>query len=194
MEPQDHVKASHPGLHFPGGRKQGSACGAEQGPNDVPTSPKAWTYSKDARSKPPNSTAIMRFMRLLQDERPDQLAVATDKMFKKVFAEGDHGALFAADKQTLQSLLGQDLFKEEEWDALLEKAKSQQMKDIMKEEGGQIVKDLTAYGVPYMHFTKDDGQTMNFMGSDRFEIIAFCPHEKQEKGNKRVYETSFTRA
>lgn len=115
----------------------------------------------------------MRFMRLLQDERPDQLAVATDKMFKKVFAEGDHGALFAADKQTLQSLLGQDLFKEEEWDALLEKAKSQQMKDIMKEEGGQIVKDLTAYGVPYMHFTKDDGQTMNFMGSDRFEIIAF---------------------
>jgi 2-hydroxychromene-2-carboxylate isomerase len=137
--------------------------------HNIPLSSSAWTLNK---TPPPNSIPVMRFMRVLEAERPDLLSNVTDKLFARVFAEGDATILSAKPDQLAEVLNGTGLDKDQIV-KLMEKATGPEFKDKPKDEAKGIVEEFKAFGAPHMRFVKPDGSKRDFMGSDHFELIAY---------------------
>lgn len=137
----------------------------------IPVSPSAWTFSMEVQVSPPNSIPLMRLVRLIQSDHPDLLFKVTDKLFRQVFAEGDAGIL-SAKPEALARVLADAGIKQAQIQQLLDKANSADWKNKLKDEAKGFVEKDSAYGVPHMRFTKPDGSAKDFMGSDRFELIA----------------------
>lgn len=143
----------------------------------IPTSSSAWTYSAEARNGPPNSLPLMRIILLLAEERPQLLETCTVRLFHRIFAEGDSTVFIAGkdvekDTDKLLSVLGPDTIHAKILGDLWQRANGKEAKDRIKAEAARFVKDFNAYGVPWMRFEKPEGATRDFMGSDRFELIA----------------------
>lgn len=138
---------------------------------NIPLSPSAWSLSLSAQGSPPNSLPAMRFMRVIEADHPDLLFKVTDRLFRQVFAEGDSSILAAKPDALAKVLSGTGLDKET-IAKLVEKANGPEYKNKPKDEAKETVQKYNAYGVPHMRFEKEGGATQDFMGSDRFELIA----------------------
>lgn len=126
----------------------------------------------EAQASPPNPIPLMRFVRVIEAERPDLLFSATDKLFQQVFAEGDTSILAAKPDALAKVLQGTGL-DGKAIASLLEKANGPEYKSKLKDEAKGLVEKYNAYGVPHSHIEKADGTARDFMGSDRFELIAW---------------------
>ena len=146
-------------------------------PYIVPVSDKAWTFSMEAQQKPPNSLPLLRFLLVVQqEESPSVLEDVTLSIFNAVFAEGDT-ELFSStannDIDRLYSYLSGSKLDKEKIKKYLEKSNTKEFKDYTKNEAKKYVEEWNAYGVPWMNIKRaKDGQVKQFMGSDRFELIA----------------------
>ena len=114
---------------------------------------------------------LMRFVRIVQQEKPDALPSVTDTLFRQVFAQGNT-SLLSADESALKTALQGGPLSDSEISQILSKSKDAAMKDQLKKEGAAVVNDARAFGVPWFVITREDGKKRSFMGSDRFELIA----------------------
>lgn len=128
----------------------------------------------EAQQKPPNSLPLARFLLVIQqEESSSKLEEITIKIFRTIFADGDT-SLFTStasnDIEKLSSITGLSKDKTQQY---LEKSNSKELKELIKSEAKRYVEELNAYGVPWMNIKRaKDGQSRQFMGSDRFELIA----------------------
>lgn len=131
----------------------------------------------EAQQKPPNSLPLTRFLLIVQqNESSSVLEEVSIKIFNAIFAQGDTALFNAAannDIDKIHSVLSASTLNKDKIKAYLEKSNTKEIKELVKTEAKKYVDDWNAYGVPWMNFKRNkDGQSRQFMGSDRFELIA----------------------
>lgn len=116
---------------------------------------------------------------VLQENHPELLEAVTTKVFEAIFAKGDT-ALFSdtasGNIDHLYNVIGQvssSNLSKENISSMLQKSNSKEFKEKPKPAGKRYVEEWGVYGVPWMRVTKGKtGEVKDFMGSDRFELIA----------------------
>lgn len=120
---------------------------------------------------PVNTIACMRFLRVLQDkESPETLEAATDCFYRAIWSQSAQASeAIKAENfgSILSSILAADRIKE-----YVELSQTPAYKDLVKNDAATLV-DQGAFGFPWIIAQRNDGKTMPFFGSDRFELIAY---------------------
>jgi len=122
-------------------------------------------------SFPPNTMASMRFLRTVQDVRPDLLMPVTQAFWSCIFGGGQADATSPADfAKLLGPVKGLDA---DEIATLIKQSTSPENKERVKQEATELAKN-GAFGAPWIVVTRaSDGTSAPFFGSDRFEIIGW---------------------
>ncbi|BGO88564.1 hypothetical protein NBRC10512_002653 [Rhodotorula toruloides] len=123
---------------------------------------------------PLNTIHCMRTLRAIADVAPDKLEKATDLFFGAIWnPPAGTRAEEAIKPSAFPKLLGTNgLFSGDEIENIMELSTSDDIKNKLKTESGQLVEE-GAFGFPWMVAKRSDGQTRPFFGSDRFEHMAF---------------------
>ncbi|GAA5841743.1 hypothetical protein JCM11251_007071, partial [Rhodosporidiobolus azoricus] len=124
---------------------------------------------------PLNTIHAMRVLRAVEEKygQGEVLDKATEGFFNAIWRPSPSGlsAVEALQPSNLPSVASAFLPKSD-IDELMQMATSNVIKDKLKDESGQLVKE-GAFGFPWIIVERDDGQKRSFFGSDRFEQLAF---------------------
>lgn len=116
---------------------------------------------------------LMGFLRAAKEKEPGQFDKLLEASFNTIWRDGQP----LQNAEQIQAM-AESLFKGKESDLaqLLEFAGSRDGRHLLRGESEKLV-EAGAFGFPWIVATREDGETMQVFGADRFELLAAFFHK-----------------
>ncbi|KZO92289.1 thioredoxin-like protein [Calocera viscosa TUFC12733] len=117
-----------------------------------------------------NTLNVMRFMRVLREQKPEVLEEATRRLYEEFFVSNT-----PTNTPAFLQCLTRDpaLLSGGELSALQTASQVQGNKDGLRTDAEQFVEEESAFGFPWIICEKEGGERWSFFGSDRMHSISY---------------------